>query len=439
MRCTAILSIEALLQPVSLSDPSGIDVQHDLYAKIREARRQEDPELRERLEAGAGTKAKKANFTQVVALAEDGLATKSKDLWLAVWLCDALIHEERLAGFRRGLELTSKLAEEYWESVYPKLDGEDPWPRFGALDWLGDYCDAAQGSSPILALRLLSITELAAAAGELAGTGGADAARSKSEARKKFYRAAAEDVAASRESVAALETFCKSRFGDEPPSFAVLGRTIEELRSTIESLLDSEIAAYPEAIQPQRETATLPPEISQTDIPRFESSWKTSAELPLNGEVQTTSDAIRHITAAARFLHRASPADPVPYLLLRALRWGELRGANNGRFEELLESPPAELRVAVRRQAQAGEWATLLATAEQAMSTGYGRGWLDLQRYVVLACDKLGYELVAQALRSELKQLLADMPQLATATLLDDTGAANPDTAAWLRQEGFTS
>jgi hypothetical protein len=36
-----------------------------------------------------------------------------------------------------------------------------------------------------------------------------------------------------------------------------------------------------------------------------------------------------------------------------------------------------------------------------------------------------------------LKTFLHDFPQLLAATLNDDTGAANPDTLAWLRQEGL--
>jgi hypothetical protein len=71
------------------------------------------------------------------------------------------------------------------------------------------------------------------------------------------------------------------------------------------------------------------------------------------------------------------------------------------------------------------------------MASACGRGWLDLQRYSILACEGLGYQAASKAIRSELKTLLADFPQLPTAILNDDTGAANPETLNWLRQEGF--
>jgi hypothetical protein len=53
-------------------------------------------------------------------------------------------------------------------------------------------------------------------------------------------------------------------------------------------------------------------------------------------------------------------------------------------------------------------WKQVLETAETAMSQGFGRGWLDIQRYAIRACDELGYKNAAKALRSELKALLAD-------------------------------
>jgi type VI secretion system protein ImpA len=64
---------------------------------------------------------------------------------------------------------------------------------------------------------------------------------------------------------------------------------------------------------------------------------------------------------------------------------------------------------------------------------------MDLQRYSIQACEGLGYQGAAKAIRSELKALLTDYPQLPTAILNDDTGAANPETLAWLKKEGFVS
>jgi len=75
------------------------------------------------------------------------------------------------------------------------------------------------------------------------------------------------------------------------------------------------------------------------------------------------------------------------------------------------------------------------------MSLPCSRAWLDLQRLVVGACGALGsdYDAIAAAIRSELRALLNDVPQLLDANLLDDTPAANAETRAWLEQLDGTS
>ena len=70
------------------------------------------------------------------------------------------------------------------------------------------------------------------------------------------------------------------------------------------------------------------------------------------------------------------------------------------------------------------------------MSLPCSRGWLDLQKFAVDACAGLGsdYSGIAIAIRSELKTLARDVPQVLEVSLLDDTPAANNETQAWLRE-----
>jgi type VI secretion system protein ImpA len=125
--------------------------------------------------------------------------------------------------------------------------------------------------------------------------------------------------------------------------------------------------------------------------------------------------------------------------MLRALRWGELRARCNGGDGAgidagFLQAPSAEVRVALKGSAASANWRQVLETAEAAMGEPCGRGWLDLQRYSIQACQELGLTAAAAALLSELKALLNDVPNLPEMTLSDDTGAANPQTRAWLAE-----
>jgi type VI secretion system protein ImpA len=89
----------------------------------------------------------------------------------------------------------------------------------------------------------------------------------------------------------------------------------------------------------------------------------------------------------------------------------------------------------LKRLALDKKWAELLEVAENAMALPCSRAWLDLQRMVVDACEALGsdYEAIARGIRSELKALVTEIPQLLDATLMDDTPAANAETRGWLK------
>ncbi len=138
------------------------------------------------------------------------------------------------------------------------------------------------------------------------------------------------------------------------------------------------------------------------------------------------------IVAAAAFMRKREPSSPAPYLLLRGLRWGELRSARSLGDSPLLEAPPTEVRQQIKRLAISKRWSELLEAGEKAMSLPGSRAWLDLQRLSVAACNALGeeYQPIATAIQSELRALLNDLPELLDATLLDDTPAANPETGS---------
>ncbi len=145
--------------------------------------------------------------------------------------------------------------------------------------------------------------------------------------------------------------------------------------------------------------------------------------------------AVASIVAAAAFIRKREPFSPAPYLLLRGLRWGELRTASRLADSSLLEAPPTELRQQIKRLALTKKWPELLEAGEQALALPGSRAWLDLQRLSVAACSAMGkeYQPIATAIQSELRALMNDLPELLDAILLDDTPAANPETKEWLQ------
>src|SRR5260370_35985752 len=97
---------EDILVPIPGENPSGADLRYDterpVFDKIKEARIEDDA-----LNKGAWKgEQRTANWALVSKLAQETLATTSKDLRLAAHLVEALIRAERFAGLRQGLDFS---------------------------------------------------------------------------------------------------------------------------------------------------------------------------------------------------------------------------------------------------------------------------------------------------------------------------------------------
>lgn len=445
-----------LLNIIPGPNPCGDNLRYaPVFDKIKEARREDDdaPQGEWRRER------KTADWPQVIKLTGEALATKSKDLQLAVWLAEALLKKEGFSGLRAGLGLIQKLVEEFWEGLYPELEDGDAELRAVPLEWLGGRLDQALRSAPITrnGLNWFKYKESRSVGYE------ADAdTESKMEARtaaidegkltgeewdaafaatsKAHYVALEADLDGILECSESLKALCEEKFGDACPSFNLLRTTTEEIRHTVHGLLQKKRELEPDEpvetggedwsgaeaeVAAEQDTAPL----EQGAPGRGRARKGAQSAEPIDRE-----DAYQRIVAAAQFLRREDPYSPAPYLLVRGLRWGELFAAGASLDAGILDAPPTEIRQTLKRLALEGEWQQVLDLAESAVSLPCGRGWLDVQRYAVRAATELGYEQIAGAIRGELLALLAAYPDLSEAVLLDDTPTANPETKAWLQE-----
>jgi type VI secretion system protein ImpA len=128
----ASYEIEPLLTPLSDEEPCGPDLEYD-------------PEFQALERAGAGTPerqygdkvfpAEPPDWPQVHELAL-GLAARSRDLRVAVWLARSGARLHGLPGAWRGLQLLQGLLEQRWDLAHPQLDAtdnNDPTMRLNAL------------------------------------------------------------------------------------------------------------------------------------------------------------------------------------------------------------------------------------------------------------------------------------------------------------------
>jgi type VI secretion system protein ImpA len=446
---------EDLLAPIPGDNPSGADLRYDntllLYDKIKEARREDDD-----LNQGAWQHERKTgDYRAVIRLTQEALATRSKDLQLAAWLTDALLRVESFSGLQQGLVFCQTLLSTFWDGLYPRIDDGDVELRLGPLEWLGSSLDIPLKSAPLVHAgydwfkfkdsKLVGYEEQAqndkdkkARAKKIAEGKLAPEAFDKafSETPKAFYLQSEKDLDASLAALEGLDQFCTTKFGDSAPAFGKLKSALEEVRQTAHQLLQKKRETEPDPVVAPTPSVSTEVTALQAAISQTAESRAMPGIAMANAEPTDAREAAAVVARAAAFLRRLDPRNPAPYLMMRGLRWGELRAAVAAGDATLLEGPPTELRQQLKRLALGQKWAELLDHAEAAMALPCSRAWLDLQRLIVEALSKLGteYGAVADAIRSELRALLTDLPQLIDASLLDDTPAANAETHTWLRQ-----
>jgi type VI secretion system protein ImpA len=240
----------------------------------------------------------------------------------------------------------------------------------------------------------------------------------------------------------------EERFGPEySPSYGKLRSILEEIRRAVAGFVRSKGEAEP-AAAPAAAASHPTAEPPNEYTPREEGSADESAvqrdefvpapqrrpERKITGIVPADLDeATARVAAVAAFWREQDAYNPAPYLMLRGMRWGEVRA--QGALDPGLFAPPAtDVRVQLKKMLSEGSYAEAIEIAESAMAEPCGRAWLDLQRYVVTACEGQGYSAIAEAIRSQLRAYLRDYPDLLTSTLLDDTPTANAETIAWCKE-----
>ena len=397
---------DALLEPISIENPSGVYLRYDFaYDRIREARREDDPLLAEHL----GASFKEADFASVLRMTEEVLTKQSKDLQIAAWRTEALLAVNGFPGLAEGLDLMRELIERFWDTLYPEIEDGDLEMRAAPLEWVGRKLGDRAKRVPIVG----STFDYFAAVRRRRGPSPEehdtffeqfDAADGRTS--RAAYLLRQREIADTIDTIDRFQRACDDRFGDEAPSFYPLRESLEEIRSAID---------YRLSLKPPE-----PVEEFEAGSPEAEASGKSE---PLLRAGLSPPEAI---LAAIRAMRAADRSDPAPYVLVRALRWTPLAEGQGG-----LTAPTSDTRTRLRVLHSGGDWDVLLQGSEAALENGAG-GWLDLQRYTFKAGKELGLDRVAEAVRQATTVLVSRISGLSQSRLSDGTPAADPETLAWL-------
>ncbi|MFJ4293254.1 type VI secretion system protein TssA [Cupriavidus sp. NPDC089707] len=329
------VDVEALLAPVPGDDAAGASLRYDpVFRAIAEARQHDD----ESLPMGEWERPLvKADWKRVAALASDALATRSKDFQLAAWLCEAWTHLHGASGFRAGVRLLRALADQYWDTAWPRIDDGDTDARCAPIAWLNEILPAVLALHvPLLWLAddkpagiTLELWERSLNPGDDEDSLSREALLQRAEQAPDRSRldVMLRDLHDASAEWAAFDRRIDALLGAQAPSVARVTETLTRLVRAVSALRGDGASigtAHSAAAGTAAAVGSDDAEDQAGSMEILPPAPQAHSGPPAGGRVEDRAHAYQLIRDVADYLARHEPHSPTPYLLRRAVRWGQM-------------------------------------------------------------------------------------------------------------------
>jgi len=314
--------LDALLEPISADSPCGSSLRYEgTYDRIREARREDDPSLPM---GDWETNLKVSDVSLVERLCVEALSKKSKDLQIAAWLAEAWLRKLRFQGLAWGLSVFAQLVERYYSSgLFPALgDDDDPTARVALVEWMDDVFTDRVRTTPMgsggegQGFSLVD-WELGGQTSAPDGDGATRPTRESLLAKITLgggmrWTDVAADAAAAISAAEAVEQAFAVQI-KQPPTL----RRLREALGNIERLARD--AARTSGEMAAETSSPASAANMSGDVAMFSAAGGGGS-----GPITSRADAYYRLAEAAEYLMRTEPHSPVPYLVKRAVQWGNM-------------------------------------------------------------------------------------------------------------------
>jgi type VI secretion system ImpA family protein len=264
------------------------------------------------------------------------LATRSKDLHVACWLTEAWINLQGFAGLPRGLAMLGKLCERFWPDLYPTIEDGDLSTRVAPLEWLNERLPDLLRSMTIVrsttdpeerlswtdyvnAQRLETVRQRDKASAERAEAAGSvtlarfDACRERTETA--MLESTQSELQQAARALEFLNSILEEHCDKAAPGLGSIRSAIEDVLAFVGvELTDRRKPAWLASILRNRAPSATAP------IPNASGPEAITTEHVL----RTREQAYQELLKIAEFLLRTEPHSPTPYLIQRAVSWGEM-------------------------------------------------------------------------------------------------------------------
>jgi type VI secretion system protein ImpA len=323
-------TLDQLLAPIAGDSPAGESLRYEgTYDRIAEARREDDATLTQGVWKSS---LKKADWAVIERMCIDELQARTKDLQIAAWLLEAWLHLYGFEGVKEGLDLLHGLVERFWKEIYPQIADGDLEYRTAPITWVNEKLS--------IQLKLLPLTS--PESDDVPAYGWSDwenACRtevpdpkltSTAAARQPpkltlpefqksvmftptaFFAGLVGELERAMEACTALETSLDHLCGKAAPSLRQFWGVLESAHDLLLSTLAQRL---PEETHP-----ALEPPLGVVAVQEAEPPGPVFG----SGPITSRDEAYRRLAEAAEYLARIEPHSPAPYLVKRAILWGNL-------------------------------------------------------------------------------------------------------------------
>ncbi|EZH79864.1 type VI secretion system protein ImpA [Ectopseudomonas composti] len=322
------VSIGQYLEPIPGDAICGPSLRYEgAWDRLRELRREDDASL----PTGVWqSDLKRGDWAALEHLAGDLLRERSKDLMIAVWLGEAWIRRHGLAGASSAMELLAGLCERYPDTLHPQPEDDDRTWRVFPLEWMiRQYSTILLTRIPLFGIDVeefahITLHDWLQLQQRQVQMSDSKQDKIAAEAARLEYRklheklkqtpashfvAAGADLKAALTALERLDSWSEGWLADLAPSFGPLRQILTSLRIQLETFVP--ISEQIPSSEPESDAVM--------DEPTSEPS---STAVPIASAPSSREQAYRQLAQIADYLARTEPHSPVPYVIRRAVEWG---------------------------------------------------------------------------------------------------------------------
>lgn len=338
--------VQVLLKDIEHNPPYGTDLKlNGVYSAINSERKSDDPSIpRGQWDHKLDT----ANWDEVGRIAVDALSNKSKDLQIAIWLLEAQLHKNGFSAIAPCIHFIHQLTKDFWDGLYPKVENGDLDHRFNLIAWVNDKLQPVVKQLPLTLTRNDHVFswadwEMAAYFEQLPPEQRKDLGNDYIQINSiitailgtpiEFYKNLFLQLDMALKSIDDYAVLLDELFGRDAPSLNGLRSLLSDVYETL----------YSHVKHRGIEAASNEDEPQNANNETMENAPAGSGSGGGSGPIKGRTDAYARLSEAAEYLAMDDPHSPVPYLVYKAIQWGQLNTAEL--YQELFVQYQGQLNI----------------------------------------------------------------------------------------------